>query len=107
MHKHTRYVVLCSALVLVASAIAAAQQIVSPGVHPISGRRYALTMSYLGADWLDRSERVQEEEPEAQNPVPWQEMEPADANEVQVTPAVMRNAPADSPGPAPHRFFRP
>ena len=64
MHKHTRYVVLCSALVLVASAIAAAQQIVSPGVHPISGRRYALTMSYLGADWLDRSERVQEEEPD-------------------------------------------
>lgn len=64
MHKHTRYVVLCSAIVLVASAIAAAQQIVSPGVHPISGRRYALTMSYLGADWLDRSERVQEEEPD-------------------------------------------
>lgn len=65
MHKQTRFVALCSALVLVASAIAAAQQIVSPGVHPISGRRYALTMSYLGADWLDRSERVQEEEPEA------------------------------------------
>lgn len=65
MHKQTRFVALCSALVLVASAIAAAQQIVSPGVHPISGRRYALTMSYLGADWLDRSERVQEEEPDA------------------------------------------
>ena len=65
MHKHTRFVALCSVLVLVASAIVAAQQIVSPGVHPISGRRYALTMSYLGADWLDRSERVQEEEPDA------------------------------------------
>ncbi len=65
MHKHTRFVALCSALVLVATAIVAAQQIVSPGVHPISGRRYALTMSYLGADWLDRSERVQEEEPDA------------------------------------------
>lgn len=64
MHKQTRFVALCSALVLVASAIAAAQQIVSPGVHPISGRRYALTMSYLGADWLDRSERIQEEEPD-------------------------------------------
>lgn len=64
MHKQTRIVALCSALLLVASAIAAAQQIVSPGVHPISGRRYALTMSYLGADWLDRSERVQEEEPD-------------------------------------------
>jgi len=65
MHKQTRFVALCSALVLGASAIAAAQQIASPGVHPISGRRYALTMSYLGADWLDRSERVQEEEPDA------------------------------------------
>jgi len=65
MHKQTRFVALCSVLVLVASAIIAAQQIVSPGVHPISGRRYALTMSYLGADWLDRSERVQEEEPDA------------------------------------------
>ena len=64
MHKQTRFVALCSALVLVASALVAAQQIVSPGVHPISGRRYALTMSYLGADWLDRSERVQEEEPD-------------------------------------------
>ena len=65
MHKLTRFVALCSVLVLVASAIVATQQIVSPGVHPISGRRYALTMSYLGADWLDRSERVQEEEPDA------------------------------------------
>lgn len=65
MHKQTRFVALCSVLVLVASAIITAQQIVSPGVHPISGRRYALTMSYLGADWLDRSERVQEEEPDA------------------------------------------
>jgi SAM-dependent methyltransferase len=34
------------------------------GVHPISGRRYAQTMSYLGADWLDRDERVGEEEPD-------------------------------------------
>ena len=65
MHKQTRFVALCSALVLGAAAIAAAQQIASPGVHPISGRRYALTMSYLGTDWLDRSERVQEEEPDA------------------------------------------
>ncbi len=64
MHKQTRFAALCSVLVLAASAIAVAQQVVSPGVHPISGRRYALTMSYLGADWLDRSERVQEEEPD-------------------------------------------
>lgn len=64
MHKQTRVAALCTVLVLVGSALIAAQQIVSPGVHPISGRRYALTMSYLGADWLDRSERVQEEDPD-------------------------------------------
>ncbi|HUR33716.1 MAG TPA: class I SAM-dependent methyltransferase [Vicinamibacterales bacterium] len=64
MHKQTRFAVLCTALVLVGSALLVAQQVVSPGVHPISGRRYAQTMSYLGADWLDRSERVQEEEPD-------------------------------------------
>jgi len=64
MHKQTRFAAVCAALVLVGSALLAAQQIVSPGVHPISGRRYAQTMSYLGADWLDRSERVQEEEPD-------------------------------------------
>ena len=64
MHKQTRFAALCTVLVLVGSALIAARQIVSPGVHPISGRRYALTMSYLGADWLDRSERVQEEDPD-------------------------------------------
>jgi len=63
MHKQTRFAAVC-ALMLVGSAAIAAQQIASPGVHPISGRRYAQTMSYLGADWLDRSERVQEEEPD-------------------------------------------
>jgi ubiquinone/menaquinone biosynthesis C-methylase UbiE len=31
------------------------------GVHPLSGRRYALPMSVAGADWLDRREREQEE----------------------------------------------
>jgi ubiquinone/menaquinone biosynthesis C-methylase UbiE len=64
MHKQTRFAALCTVLVIVGSALAAAQQIASPGVHPVSGRRYAQTMSYLGADWLDRSERVQEEEPD-------------------------------------------
>jgi ubiquinone/menaquinone biosynthesis C-methylase UbiE len=64
MHKQTRFAALCIVLMLAGSAFAVAQQIVSPGVHPISGRRYAQTMSYLGADWLDRSERVQEEEPD-------------------------------------------
>jgi ubiquinone/menaquinone biosynthesis C-methylase UbiE len=65
MHKQTRLAALCPLiLVLAAAASLAAQQVASPGVHPISGRRYALTMSYLGADWLDRSERVREEEPD-------------------------------------------
>src|SRR4051794_32779030 len=34
------------------------------GVHPVSGRRYAQTMGVEGADWLDRSERDQEEDPD-------------------------------------------
>ena len=44
--------------------ISAQQAVTSPGVHPLSGRAYAQPMSYLGADWLDRSERVEEEEPD-------------------------------------------
>ncbi|MGC4085286.1 MAG: methyltransferase [Vicinamibacterales bacterium] len=64
MRKQTCFAALCPVLVLVATVFVSAQQVVSPGVHPISGRRYALTMSYLGADWLDRAERVQEEEPD-------------------------------------------
>jgi len=65
MHKQTRFAVLCPViLVLAAAGSIAAQQVISPGVHPISGRRYAQTMSYLGADWLDRSERVEEEQPD-------------------------------------------
>jgi ubiquinone/menaquinone biosynthesis C-methylase UbiE len=34
------------------------------GVHPLSGRRYAQPMSVAGADWLDRAERQQEEDPQ-------------------------------------------
>jgi len=34
------------------------------GVHPISGRRYAQPMGVAGAEWLDRAERQQEEDPE-------------------------------------------
>lgn len=48
------------ALLLVA-VISFAQQ---PGVHPISGRRYAAVMGYQGADWLDREERDIEEAPD-------------------------------------------
>jgi ubiquinone/menaquinone biosynthesis C-methylase UbiE len=39
----------------------AAQQ---TGVHPLSGRRFALTMGTEGADWLDRAERDVEEDPD-------------------------------------------
>jgi ubiquinone/menaquinone biosynthesis C-methylase UbiE len=49
------------ALVVAAATFVVAQ---SPGVHPISGRRYAGVMGYQGADWLERSEREMEEEPE-------------------------------------------
>ena len=44
----------------VAAAVAAQQA----GVHPISGRRFAPTMGVEGADWLDRSERDLEENPD-------------------------------------------
>ena len=53
---------LLTAVVLaIAAASAAAQQ---TGTHPLSGRRYALTMGVEGADWLDRAERDSEEEPD-------------------------------------------
>jgi ubiquinone/menaquinone biosynthesis C-methylase UbiE len=50
------------ALLLVAVETAVAGQ--APGVHPLTGRRYALPMSAAGADWLDRDERVREEDPD-------------------------------------------
>jgi ubiquinone/menaquinone biosynthesis C-methylase UbiE len=48
-----------AALLLTASL--AAQQ---PGVHPISGRAFAPVMGWQGAGWLERPERLEEEEPE-------------------------------------------
>src|SRR5712691_11464977 len=52
--------VLGGAFILAIAAGVAAQT----GVHPISGRRYAQTMGVEGADWLDRAERDQEEDPD-------------------------------------------
>ena len=46
---------------ILAAAIVAAQ---TPGVHPISGRRFAPVMGYQGADWLERAERDDEEAPD-------------------------------------------
>ena len=48
-------------LALALSAIITAQ---APGVHPISGRRFAPVMGYQGADWLERTERDEEEAPD-------------------------------------------
>jgi ubiquinone/menaquinone biosynthesis C-methylase UbiE len=45
-------------------AIATAALAQQTGTHPLSGRRYALTMGVEGADWLDRAERENEEEPD-------------------------------------------
>jgi ubiquinone/menaquinone biosynthesis C-methylase UbiE len=54
------------ALALGTSAALLAQTATAPptGVHPISGRRFAQTMSAEGAAWLDRPERVEEEQPD-------------------------------------------
>ena len=46
---------------MLAAAIVAAQ---TPGVHPISGRRFAPVMGYQGADGLERAEREDEEAPD-------------------------------------------
>jgi ubiquinone/menaquinone biosynthesis C-methylase UbiE len=61
MRKHVRLSFTIAVLVAVAALIASAQQ---PGVHPISGRRFADVMSYQGAAWLDRAERIEEEAPD-------------------------------------------
>jgi ubiquinone/menaquinone biosynthesis C-methylase UbiE len=45
-------------------AVTLLAQTATPGVHPISGRRYAPVMGYQGAEWLDREERLTEEEPD-------------------------------------------
>jgi ubiquinone/menaquinone biosynthesis C-methylase UbiE len=63
--RHLRLIGTTVALALAAVLALAAQQAVSsPGVHPISGRQFAAVMGYQGADWLDRAERVSEEEPD-------------------------------------------
>ena len=36
----------------------------APGVHPLSGRVYAPVMGWQGAPWLERAERMDEEEPD-------------------------------------------
>src|SRR6476660_7203980 len=48
-------------IALLLTVVVAAQ---APGVHPISGRRFAPVMGYQGANWLERSERDEEEAPD-------------------------------------------
>jgi ubiquinone/menaquinone biosynthesis C-methylase UbiE len=55
---------LVSAVLLIAAAAAAISTAQQPGVHPVSGRVFALPMGVAGADWLDRREREDEENPD-------------------------------------------
>jgi ubiquinone/menaquinone biosynthesis C-methylase UbiE len=48
-------------IALIVAAFVATQ---TPGVHPISGRVYAPVMGWQGAPWLERPERLEEEEPD-------------------------------------------
>lgn len=49
---------------ILAAALLVAQTVATPGVHPVSGRRFANVMGWQGAEWLERSERELEEEPD-------------------------------------------
>jgi SAM-dependent methyltransferase len=51
-------------VIFLAAASIAAQTVATPGIHPISGRRFANVMGWQGADWLERSERAFEEQPD-------------------------------------------
>jgi ubiquinone/menaquinone biosynthesis C-methylase UbiE len=68
MHKSTHLAglaAIASALALGATLLVSGQQTTaSPGTHPVTGRRFAGVMGYQGAEWLDRAERVDEEEPD-------------------------------------------
>jgi predicted methyltransferase len=59
-HTSARAAFVAACTFAIAAAVAAQQA----GVHPLSGRRFAQTMGVEGADWLDRSERDLEENPD-------------------------------------------
>ncbi len=61
LNAHRPRTALAGVLAVLAVVAVAAQQ---PGVHPITGRRYAAVMGYQGADWLEREERDIEEAPD-------------------------------------------
>ena len=60
MRRSTTPLFAAGAIVALLASVLAGQ---APGIHPISGRRLAPVMGYQGADWLERSERDDEEEP--------------------------------------------
>jgi ubiquinone/menaquinone biosynthesis C-methylase UbiE len=62
-----RFLGTTTALALLATIAVVAQQAgvaVREDVHPVSGRRFAQVMSAAGAAWLDRPERIAEEQPD-------------------------------------------
>jgi ubiquinone/menaquinone biosynthesis C-methylase UbiE len=61
MRRRSNAVLGSGLIAIVLAAGLAAQQ---PGVHPVSGRRFAPVMGYQGAPWLERSEREEEEAPD-------------------------------------------
>ena len=61
MRKTSARVTFASAFTIAMALVVVAQQ---AGTHPLSGRRFAQTMGVEGADWLDRSERDLEEDPD-------------------------------------------
>ena len=56
--------VVCGCAVVLAGQTPSTSLGTGPGVHPVSGRRIAPVMGWQGADWLERSERLEEEAPD-------------------------------------------
>ena len=59
--KHTKLAWASTSVALLFAGVLVAQ---STGTHPVSGRRIAPVMGYQAAEWLERPERVQEEDPD-------------------------------------------
>ena len=64
MREHVRTLLLAASIVAAGAAGLAQGVATQPGVHPVSGRVYALPMGVQGAPWLDRREREEEEDPD-------------------------------------------
>ena len=64
MHSWRRPACALISAALLIAAVAAVHTTQQPGVHPVSGRVFALPMGVAGADWLDRRERELEEDPD-------------------------------------------